>query len=96
MQPAVVHYYVWYRVDAETTLAQRVIEALLDDVAAHTGIRGRLQKRRDDATTWLEIYENVTATATFEHALAAAVVKHRAAACARDHARHTEAFVAPD
>ena len=91
-----VHYYVWYRVVDASTEARRAIAALQDELAANTGIRGRVLVRRDDPQTWMEIYEGVTAREQFEPALAAAVDHHRAAAFAHDGARHTEAFVAPD
>lgn len=92
--PGAVHYYVWYRVHGDQAEAQRVIGALQDDVATHTAIRGRCLVRRDDPTTWMEIYEGVAAPAEFERALADAVARHRAASVAHDGARHVEAFVA--
>jgi len=92
----VVHYYVWYRVVAAHTAARRAVKALQDDLAAQTGIRGRVLVRRDDPATWMEIYEDVATPAQFEPALAAAVARHRAADFAHDRARHTETFVAPD
>ncbi len=90
-----VHYYVWYRVLAAPVEARRAITALQDDVAASTGIRGRVLVRRDDPATWMEIYENVSAPAQFETAMTAAVALHRAADFAHDRARHLETFVAP-
>lgn len=89
-----VHYYVWYRVHGNHADAQRVIAALQDDVAACTAVRGRVLVRRDDPTTWMEIYEGVTAPDDFERALADAVVRHAAAGIADAGARHVEAFVA--
>ena len=91
-----VHYYVWYRVLAAPAEAQRAVAALQDDLATHTGIRGRVLTRRDDPATWMEIYEDVAAPAQFEPALAAAVERHRAADFAHDRVRHTETFVALD
>lgn len=92
----VVHYYVWYRVLAEPSAARRAVNALQDDLATQTGIRGRVLVRRDDPATWMEVYEDVATPAQFEPALAAAVARHRAADFAHDHARHTETFVATD
>lgn len=91
-----VHYYVWYRVLAAPAQAQRAVAALQDELATQTGIRGRVLMRRDDSTTWMEIYEGVAAPAQFEPALAAAVERHRAADFAHDRVRHTETFVALD
>lgn len=91
-----VHYYVWYRVSGDLASAQRIVAALQDDVALHSAVRGRLLTRRDDPTTWMEIYEHVEAPAAFEHALGAATLRHDAGAIAHNAARHVEAFVAPD
>lgn len=89
------HYYIWYRVPGLHAEALRSIAALQDDVAARTGIRGRVLIRRDDPATWMEIYENVSLPAAFERELAAAVERHQVAAFAHEGRRHTEAFVAP-
>lgn len=70
------------------------IAALQDDLAARTGIRGRVLIRRDAPATWMEIYEGVASPETFEAALVAAVERHHAADFAQDRIRHTEAFVA--
>ena len=90
-----VHYYVWYRVLGNHAEAQRIIAALQNDVAARTAIRGRVLIRRDDPTTWMEIYEHVRAPGTFEPTLAAAAERHGAVGIAHDRARHVEAFIAP-
>jgi Domain of unknown function (DUF4936) len=89
-----VHYYVWYRLHGTPAAAMPGITALQDDVAARTGIRGRVLSRRDAPDTWMEIYEGVASPDTFEAALAAAVERHHAADFAQDRIRHTEAFVA--
>ncbi len=89
-----VHYYIWYRMHGNHADAQRVIATLLDDVAARTAVRGRVLVRRDDPTTWMEIYEGVTAPEDFEHALAEAAACHGAAAIAENGSRHVEVFVA--
>ena len=91
-----VHYYVWYRVIAASPEARRAITALQDDLAASTGIHGRVLVRRDDPQTWMEIYESVAAPAQFEPALDAAVTRHRAADFAHERVRHVETFVALD
>jgi hypothetical protein len=67
-----VHYYVWYRVLAAPGNARRAVEALQEDLAQRTGIRGRVLVRRDDPATWMEIYDGGAAPAQFEPALAAA------------------------
>lgn len=88
-----IHYYVWYRVHGSHADAQRVTAALQDDVAARTAIRGRVLVRRDDPSTWMEIYEGVAAPADFERELTAAVARHDAASIAHEGVRHLEAFV---
>ncbi|MEP7329255.1 MAG: DUF4936 family protein [Betaproteobacteria bacterium] len=94
MAPSVIHYYIWYRVEGDAVAVRLAIDAMQHDVATRTGIRGRVLVRRDDPHTWMEIYEDVAAAASFEHELAAAVERHRIADFAHDRARHTEAFVA--
>ncbi len=39
------------------------------DLAEATGISGRILRRRDDPTTWMEIYEHVPDAASFEEKL---------------------------
>lgn len=90
--------YVYYRVAAgdrsARAAARAVIAELQDRVAVATGVRGTLQARRDDASTWMEIYAGVTAPAAFARALAQAVRASGAAAIAEQGVRHVERFVA--
>jgi hypothetical protein len=70
-------YYVYYRIPAEHTASMRdKALAIFRDVERETGVAGRLMRRRDDAATWMEIYEGVSEPAAFETALAAAVERH--------------------
>jgi hypothetical protein len=63
-------YYVYYKVPPENAARVRdAIERLQRDLAAATGVHGRLLRRRDDETTWMEIYEDVRDAAAFERAL---------------------------
>jgi hypothetical protein len=67
----VTSYYVYYRVDPARASALRPqIDRLFEIVEKRTGVRGRWMRRRDDATTWMEIYENVADEAAFEALLA--------------------------
>jgi hypothetical protein len=67
----VTNYYVYYRVDAARAVTLRAeIEALLGKVEKQSGIRGRWMRRRDDAATYMEVYENVADAAAFEALLA--------------------------
>lgn len=66
-------YYVYYKVaDPDSTATRAAANAVIDTVRNETGIAGRLLRRRDDAHTWMEVYENV-ARENFEAELAAAV-----------------------
>ena len=65
---AAVHFYVWYRLQGTPAAAMPAIAALQVDLAARTGIRGRVLIRRDDPNTWMEIYEDVRSPETFEPA----------------------------
>jgi hypothetical protein len=68
------NYYVYYRVALDQAeWARGVVAALQGDVLAQTGVRGRLMHRRDDAATWMEIYEGISDEQAFDASLAAAV-----------------------
>ena len=70
-------YYVYYRVAAENAgRARAAVGALQRQLTSVTGIGGRLLRRRDDETTWMEIYENVADPARFEVELAELVKHH--------------------
>lgn len=70
-------YYVYYRVPAANARAARAaVGAIQRDLAEVMGIAGRLLRRRDDETTWMEIYENVAASERFEAELAELVERH--------------------
>ena len=83
------HFYVWYAVTSDRSDAARAVAALIAAVEDTTGVAGRVLARRDDASTWMEIYENVADAAAFELALAAAVQRHEAADFAEGRARGT-------
>ena len=61
------HYYVYYRV-APTQL-QRVRDGVRELFAAiehEFGVRGRWMHRRDDPSTYMEVYEDVEDAPAFE------------------------------
>jgi hypothetical protein len=93
--PGASHYYVWYRVTGDPAAARAAVAALLRDVLGATGVAGRVLVRRDDPTTWMEIYEDVADVERFDRALAAGVARHGVAGYAEGGARHAEPFVAP-
>ncbi|MCC7218009.1 MAG: DUF4936 family protein [Burkholderiales bacterium] len=85
------HYYIWYRIGGDPAKARAAVNALMQDVALHAGVIGRLMLRRDDPTTWMEIYENVVDTALFDSVLADATVRSGIAASAGE-GRRIERF----
>ena len=53
-------YYIYYRIQADSAgEASRIVGALQADVLKETGVQGRLLHRRDDPSTWMEIYEGL-------------------------------------
>lgn len=85
------HYFVWYRVAGDPACARAAITAMMLDVAMSTGIAGRLFERADDASTWMEVYDDVPDRRAFERRLSRAVDSHGVAQYA-DGARHVECF----
>ena len=76
-----LNFYIYYRVHAQNAERARVaVNALQRELSEITGIGGRLLRRRDDETTWMEIYENVPDTARFEAEIAKLVERHGLAA----------------
>jgi len=43
-----------------------LVDALFDRVERQCGVRGRWMRRRDDPTTYMEVYEGVKDEAAFE------------------------------
>ena len=61
------NYYVYYRVDPAKLGELRVaIEELFRVVERETGVRGRWMHRRDDPTTYMEVYEGVPDSAALD------------------------------
>ncbi|MFC3531044.1 DUF4936 family protein [Vogesella facilis] len=81
--------YIYYRVDGNFLPAQQQANALLAEIQQKTGIAGRLLRRRDDAQTWMEIYEPIGDAAAFGAALQAAVARQPLLAALQ---RHEEWF----
>ncbi len=70
------NYYVYYRVDAGRLDALRLaVRELFKTIENETGVRGRWMRRRDEATTYMEVYEQVEDEAAFEAALDRAAAK---------------------
>jgi len=63
----VTNYYVYYRVDAERAVTLRTdIEKILKKIQEQSGILGRWMRRRDDPSTYMEIYEGVADDKAFD------------------------------
>jgi hypothetical protein len=88
--------FVYYRVTgAQDATVRNRVGAIQADIRAATGVSGRLLRRRDDPTTWMEIYEPVSDVDGFEQELDAALARHAfATLLAAGDARHTERFIA--
>jgi len=91
-----LNFYIYYRVAPSAVARTRaMVEAIQSALALETGIRGSLLRREDDASTWMEIYENVGDRLRFEGTLDRLLAQYGYAGCAgNDSKRHTECFVA--
>jgi len=88
-------YYIYYRV-AQPAQAQTLVRHIQSSLKARTGIDGRLLRKRDDPSTWMEIYERVEDVDVFEQCLAAAVrATNFEAVLATGDVRHMECFEGP-
>ena len=62
-----MNYYVYYKVAPERANEVRSqVNALFALIEKQTGIRGRWMRRRDDPTTYMEVFEGVKDEAAFE------------------------------
>ena len=62
-----MNYYVYYKVDAARLPALRsLVDDLFRKAEAKFGVRGRWMRRRDDAATYMEVYEGVRDAAAFD------------------------------
>ncbi len=69
-----LQYYVYYKADAgRVDEMRRAVMALFGAVHSATGVQGDWQRRRDDPSTFMETYLNVTDAGAFDRALADAV-----------------------
>ena len=65
------NYYIYYRVDpARAGTIRAEIEKLLEKILKESGVRGRWMRRRDDPSTYMEVYEGVADDAQFAALLA--------------------------
>jgi hypothetical protein len=62
-----LNYYVYYKVDVERLPALRLsVEELFRTVKAKFKIQGKWLRRRDDPSTYMEVYEGVGDAAAFD------------------------------
>lgn len=60
-------YYVYYKIEPQRLEAlERGVAELFDTVKQKTGIAGRWMRRRDDPSTYMEVYEGVKDEPAFE------------------------------
>lgn len=65
------NFYVYYRVDpARLAELRRAVGKLFAAVERETGVGGRWMHRRDEATTYMEVYEGVKDDLAFDALLA--------------------------
>ena len=62
-----MNYYVYYKIAPEREGEFRhSVDALFALIEKRCGVRGRWMRRRDDASTYMEVYEGVKDEAAFE------------------------------
>jgi len=62
-----LNYYVYYRIElARLRQLWPLVQQVVLEVEKQTAIRGRWMRRRDDPTTYMEVFEGVTDEAAFE------------------------------
>jgi len=83
----VTNYYVYYRIDPARIGSLRIeIENIFAAIHRECGVLGRWLRRRDEATTFMEVYEQVQDESAFE-----AVLERETARLGLE--RRTERFV---
>ena len=81
------NYYVYYRIEPGLLESFRPrIEKLFEKIQDTAGVRGRWLRRRDDPSTYMEVYEGVSDEKSFE-----AILEREGAALGV--ARKTETFI---
>ena len=81
------HYYVYYKISLDQVAQLRdKVKALFQVIETQCGVRGRWMHRRDDPSTYMEVYEDVKDAAAFE-----ALLEREGAKLGVQ--RHTERFV---
>jgi hypothetical protein len=64
------HFYIYYRIRPETAAdAHASVSRLTREIEQRTGILGRVVRRMEDPTLWMETYLNVPDAQAFETVL---------------------------
>lgn len=62
-----MNYYIYYKIAPDQVAALKPrVQALFDAIEQACGVRGRWMHRRDDPSTYMEVYEDVKDEAAFE------------------------------
>jgi hypothetical protein len=62
-----LNYYVYYKVATERVNETReAVQTLFTVIEKQFGVRGRWMRRRDDPTTYMEVYEGIQDERGFE------------------------------
>lgn len=62
-----MNYYVYYKLNAEQVArASSLVNELFEQIKQKFGVHGRWMRRRDDPSTYMEVYEGVRDAAAFE------------------------------
>jgi hypothetical protein len=76
-----LNYYVYYKLgEADVAKARALVNELFQIVKSEFDVHGRWMRRRDDPTTYMEVYEGVQDEAAFEalmEAQGARIAAHR-------------------
>ncbi|GGY10580.1 DUF4936 family protein [Paludibacterium paludis] len=81
--------YIYYRLTGIDSPDAETLKAMQAWLAEHGGVRGRLMRKCDDATTWMEVYEGIADQEAFAAALSDALRRHGIG----KEGRHIEWFV---
>jgi hypothetical protein len=66
-----LNYYVYYKVaEAQLPVVRRSVQSLFNEIELKFKIQGRWMRRRDDPSTYMEVYEDVQDENAFEALLA--------------------------
>jgi hypothetical protein len=96
VSPTPVHFYIYYRIAAAHAAdARTALEGVMHALEQRFAVSGRLLCAQDDAHLWMEVYENVGESVTFEAAMNKLLAETRFSSwLAPGSARRSERFVA--